>query len=109
MAVSCCKILRCRTTLIYKAYLRICVGLWSVPVGVNVGAQDGVHAGQMPFPVRFEPLDDIAVEPQMHGSLAARHDDTRLFPKRLAQGFGLGRVRARLILAARAHGFDLAK
>jgi hypothetical protein len=55
----------------------------------------------------LEPIDNVAVETQMHGCLAARHDDAGLFPKVLSKRFRLGRVTARLIFAARALGLDL--
>jgi len=56
----------------------------------------------MPSAVRLEPINNIAVETQMHGSLAARHDDAGLFPKLLPERSRLGRIGQRLIFAARA-------
>jgi hypothetical protein len=49
----------------------------------------------MPFVARLDPINNIAVAPQMYGGLAARHDDPRLLPKRLAKRLRLGRVVAR--------------
>jgi hypothetical protein len=63
----------------------------------------------MPFAPRLEPFNNVAVETQMHGSLAAWHDDASLFPKILPKRFRLGRIGTRLIFAARAFGFDLTK
>jgi hypothetical protein len=78
-------------------------------VSIDVGAQHGIHARQVPSAMRLEPINNVAVETQMHGSLAARHDNASLFPKFLPERFRLGRIGTRLIFAVRASGFDLAK
>jgi hypothetical protein len=71
-------------------------------VSIDIGAQHGVHARQMPSAVRLEPINNVAVEPQMDGRLSARHDDARLFPEILAKRLRLGRIGARLIFPPRA-------
>jgi hypothetical protein len=49
----------------------------------------------------FEPLNDVAVEPQMHRGLSGRRYHTRVFPEILSERLSFGRVLACLILAAR--------
>ncbi len=39
--------------------------------GVDVVAKDGVHAGEVTFAARPEPLQPIAIEAQINGGLAA--------------------------------------
>jgi len=73
-----------------------------VPVSVDISPQHGVHPRQMPWASRPEPINDVAVETKMHGSLARRHDDAGLFPKVLPERFRLGSIGSRLIFAARA-------
>jgi hypothetical protein len=75
-------------------------------VSIEVGAQYGIHPRQMPSAARLEPINNMAVETQMHGSLAVRHDDAGLFPKVLPERFRLGRIGPRLIFAVRALGLD---
>src|SRR3984957_15349131 len=83
--------------------------LGSLLVRFNIGAQDGIHAGEMALAALLEPFDDIGVEAQMNRCFAARHDNARVLPKIFAQRFGRRRVSASLILPARAHRADLAK
>lgn len=47
---------------------------------IDVGAENGVHAGQVALAARFESLDHIAVQAQVHAGLAAGHDDSRGLP-----------------------------
>ena len=76
---------------------------------LDLSAQNRIHARQMSFSVRFEPFDDIAVEAQMHRSLASRHDDPSLPPEFIAERFRFGRIGPRSILPPRTLCFDLAK
>jgi hypothetical protein len=50
-------------------------------VGVNVGAQNSVHAREMTVALSFEPVEYVAIDAKMHGCFAARHNDPGAFPK----------------------------
>jgi hypothetical protein len=76
---------------------------------IDVGAKNCIHVGQVAFPARFEPLDDVAVEAQVDRGLSRRQDDARGFPEIRAERFGVGGVGAGLIETARAPGADFAK
>ena len=76
---------------------------------IDISAKDGVHAGEVAFAARSEPLDHIAVEAQVNRSLAGRHDDARGFPEIRAERFSFGSITARGVLAAFAESLDLAE
>ena len=61
-------------------------------MSVDIGVHYGVHPRQAPTAACLEPIDNVAVEPQMHRSLAARHDDASLFPEFLPERFRLPMV-----------------
>jgi hypothetical protein len=48
---------------------------------LDVGAEDGVHAGQVTLAASFEPFDYIGVETQMYAGFAAGHYDVCGFPE----------------------------
>lgn len=76
---------------------------------VDISAEYGVHAGEVPLASVAEPLDDVAIEPQMNGGLAGRQNDTRRLPEILAERFGFRGVIASWIAVAIADGVDFAK
>ena len=61
----------------------------------------------MAFALSLEPLEHVAVNAQMDGGLAARHNDAGAFPEIFADGRGFGRVGACLTCACAAGGFSL--
>lgn len=75
----------------------------------DVGAEDGVHAGEVALAVGLEPLDHVAVEPQMNGGFAGGQDGAGGFPEIVAEGFGARGVGEGLVEATGADGFDFAK
>ena len=81
----------------------------SVFLCVNIGAQNRVHAREMAFALSLEPLEHVAVNAQMDGGLAARHDHPGAFPEIFADGRGFRRVDARLTCAAGGFSFDRAQ
>lgn len=78
-------------------------------LGFHVGPEDGVHAGEVALAVGLEPVNDVAVEAEVDGGLAGRHDDAGGAPEVGAEGFGFGGGWAGGVFAAFAHGLDLAK
>lgn len=78
-------------------------------VRVNIGAQNRVHAREMACALSLEPPEHVAVNAQMHGGLAARHDDPGAFPEIFADGRGFRRAGARLTCAAGGFSFDRAQ
>jgi hypothetical protein len=75
----------------------------------DVGAENGVHAGEMAFAVGLEPLDDVAVEAQVNGSFAGRQGDAGGLPEIFSERFGAWGVGAGPVETAGAHRFDFAK
>jgi len=73
----------------------------------DVGAKDCIHAGEVPLAVGLEPVDDIAVEAQVNQTLTGRNHDAGGLPEIRAEGFRCGGLRAGLVLALFAQGFDL--
>lgn len=88
-------------------------GLWRASraafLRFDVGAEDGVHAGEVALAVGLEPLDHVAVEPQMNGGFAGGQDGAGGFPEIVAEGFGARGVGEGLVEATGADGFDFAK
>ncbi len=76
---------------------------------VDVGAQNRVHAREMACSLSLEPLEHIAVNAQMHGGLAARHDHPGALPEIFADGRSFRRVEARLTCAAGSFPFERAQ
>jgi hypothetical protein len=76
---------------------------------IDVGAQNGVHPGEMALAASAKPRDDVAVETEMNGSFAGRDDDAGGFPEAFSECLGFRSVDASLIESAVAKALDLAK
>ncbi len=80
-----------------------------VLLGLDIRPENGIHARQVALPGAFEPVHHVCVQAQVYGSLPGRHNDAGAAPEVGSQGFSFRGIRAGLVLAPFAHGFDLAK
>lgn len=80
-----------------------------LPLRFDVGAENGIHAGQVSFAARPKPFDHVAVEAQVNGGLSRRHRHPRRAPELRAQRLSLRSIRAGAVLARLAQGLDLAQ
>lgn len=82
--------------------------LWcAVFLGLDVGAEDCIHTGEVSGAVGLEPVDNIAVYAQVDGGLALGKGDAGIFPEVSAERGRFRGVWAGFVVAALAQGFDL--
>jgi hypothetical protein len=78
-------------------------------LSLDVGLENGVHAGKVTLSIGLKPLHHVSVEAKMNGSFTSRHDDAGALPEVRTERLGFVRILAGFVLTPFAHGSDLAK
>jgi hypothetical protein len=88
--------------LLPRAYVDVSsLAMTLAAVRIDVGPQHGIHAGQMPVALLLEPLENIAIDAQMHRRFAWRHHDACALPEFRIFLWAFGRISAGLVFAQR--------